>query len=164
MVTREREVSIATIWRALRNERISNKRVAREALQRDEYQRALYTAEIGRFKREDIIFLDESSVDARTAQRRSGWSEIGRACTRRLTHVRGKNYSVLPVLSINGIEAIEIYDGPIDRERFLQFLYVSLVRLLVPCHVACTEARLLIAPDPSASPHCGYGQLPNTPW
>lgn len=125
---REVEVSIATICRALQRLAVSNKKVAREALERDEIVRATWLAEYGDIPMESCLWLDESSVDDRTNQRRNGWAPLGRACVRRETFIRGSRFSVLPALSVDGIVALDIFEGSVTKERFIYFLKEQIVR------------------------------------
>ena len=80
---------------------------------------------------EYFVWLDESSVDDQTNQRCSGWSELGRACVRRATFVRGQRYSVLPALCSDGIIALDIFEGSVNKEKFINFVNDQLVRDLL---------------------------------
>jgi hypothetical protein len=82
------DVSIATISQAIKRLAVSNKKVAKEALERDELVRATWLAEYGDLQSESCLWLDESSVDDRTNQRRNGWAPLGCAFVRRQTFIR----------------------------------------------------------------------------
>ena len=69
-----------------------------------------------------FVFVDESAVDNKTVQRSRGWSAIGGRSVSRCTFLRGKRHSILPALSSDGIIALEIIEGSVNKERFLQFL------------------------------------------
>ena len=73
------------------------------------------------------MFLDESSVDNLTNQRTSGWSPIGHACVRRATFIRGQRYSVLPALTTDGIIALDIFEGSVNKDIFVRFVREELV-------------------------------------
>lgn len=124
------EVSVATVSRALRRLAITHKHVAKEALERDELVRATWIAQYGDIPIESCIWLDESSVDDRTNQQRHGWALLGRACERRETFIRGQRFSVLPALSVDGIIALDIFEGSVTKEHFIQFLREQIV-----CHL-----------------------------
>lgn len=123
------DVSLATLSRTLRRLAISNKAIAKTALERDELVRAMWEAEWGELDKNDIVWLDESSVDDITNQRIRGWAEIGRPCVRRETFIRGQRYSILPALSVDGIVALDIFEGSVTKERFIEFLQSQLVKL-----------------------------------
>jgi hypothetical protein len=69
-----------------------------------------------------FIFLDKSSVDNKTGQRNNGRSHRGTPCVCWATFMQGTRYSILPALTVDGIMAIDIFPGSVDRECFLQFL------------------------------------------
>lgn len=121
------DVSIATICRALKRLAVSHKKVAREALERDEMVRAAWLADYGDLQPDSCLWLDESSVDDRTNQRRNGWALLGRACVRRETFIRGRRFSVLPALSVDGIVALDIFEGSVTKDRFISFLKHQIV-------------------------------------
>ncbi|KAI0048886.1 hypothetical protein FA95DRAFT_1490142 [Auriscalpium vulgare] len=61
-----------------------------------------------------------------------GWAAIGRACVRRATFVRGQRYSILPALTYEGIIALDIFEGSVNKEKFVQFLEEELAQHLTP--------------------------------
>ena len=125
---RDVDVSLSTISRAVRGLALTHKHVAKTAAERNELLRATWQAEYGDIPAEYFVWLDESSVDDKTNQRAAGWAQLGRACVRRATFIRGQRYSVLPALSADGIIALDIFEGSVNKERFLQFLNSELVR------------------------------------
>jgi len=120
--------SIATISRAVRQLGISHKSVSTEAAERNEILRATWKAAHGDIPMEYFVWLDESSVDDQTNQRRYGWAPLGRACVCRDTFLRGQRFSVLPALTCDGIIALDIFEGSVNKERFIRFLEEQLVR------------------------------------
>ena len=44
------------------------------------------------------------------------------ACVRQTSFLCGQKYSVLPVLSLDGILALDIFEGSVNCERFMDFL------------------------------------------
>jgi len=104
---RKISVSIATLTRTLRRIDYTNKNVSREAIERDQIRRAAFMNHIGEIitNPDMLMFTDESSVDRRTMARRKGWAKAGNRCVQRHHFIRGQRYSVLPVLTINGIVA-----------------------------------------------------------
>jgi hypothetical protein len=73
------------------------------------------------------VWLDESSVDDRTNQRRNGWALLGRVCVRRDTFIRGQRFSVLPALTVDGIIALDIFEGSVTKDQFIQFIQDQIV-------------------------------------
>jgi transposase len=69
-----------------------------------------------------LMFIDESAKNDRIYARRYGWSRVGTRCVQRACFVRGKRYSILPVLTLDGIIAYDIIEGSVTSERFVRFL------------------------------------------
>ncbi|PPR05263.1 hypothetical protein CVT26_012410 [Gymnopilus dilepis] len=117
------DVSIATISRALRRANLTHKTVTKAAAERDEELRAIWEGVMVQYTDPELfVFLDESAVDDRTGQRTQGWSHMGTPCVRRMSFLRGTRYSILPALTIDGIIALDIVEGSITKEKFLEFL------------------------------------------
>jgi hypothetical protein len=107
---------------------VTNKKVSKTAMERNEVLRATWQAAYyGDIPKEYFVWLDVSGVDNRTNQRGDGWSLLGTAFVRRATFVRGQHFSVLPALSIDGIIALDIFEGAINKEKFLTFLREQVV-------------------------------------
>ena len=115
-------VSIPTLSRSLRRMALTHKKVANSALERNELLRATWQAEYGDIPAEYCVWLDEASVDDLTNQRAAGWAAMGRACVCRAAFVRGQRYSILPALTWEGMIALDIFEGSVNKERFIQFL------------------------------------------
>lgn len=69
-----------------------------------------------------FVFLDESAVDQGTAHRTHGRSKPGTRCVRRMTFIRGVRHSILPALTLDGIIGLDIFEGSVNKDRFLLFL------------------------------------------
>jgi len=117
-------VSVPTLVRTLRRLRYSSKTVSVKALERNDIKRAAFMNWIGAEvpDMDMVIFLDESAKDDRTLGRKMGWSLIGTRCVQRRCFIRGQRYSILPALTLDGIIAYYIIEGPITTKRFMQFL------------------------------------------
>ena len=72
---------------------------------------------------------DEASKDERTANRCKGWSKQGVRCVQRKCFVRGKRFSLLPILTLDGIIAHDIIEGSVTSERFVEFLHELVVSI-----------------------------------
>lgn len=126
-------ISFQTICRTLRYLHYSHKTVSKRALERNEKLRALFDIKIGELVRDPnmLVFLDEAARNDKTAGRNMGWSLRGTRCIQRRRFVRGKRYSILPALTLDGIIAHEIYEGSVTSERFYQFLKDYVVSFLL---------------------------------
>lgn len=121
------EVSLATVSRALHHLALTHKKISSEASERDELLRATWQAAYADIPAEYCVWLDESSVDNRTNQRKSGWAEVGRACVRRDLFIRGQRFSVLPAFTCDGYIALDIFEGSVNKEKFIRFLTEQVV-------------------------------------
>jgi transposase len=116
------DVSLATLSRALMAASITNKAIAQEALEQNERLRAEWQARWGQEDPIRNIWLDESGCDDRTAYRGRGWAPLGRHCVQRMPFNHGTKYSVLPALTSEGIVAVEIFEGAVNKDRFISFI------------------------------------------
>jgi len=121
------EISIATLSRTLRRLALTHKHASKAASERDELLRATWLAEYGHFPKEYFVWIDESSIDNRTNQRPNGWAPFGRACVRRMSFICGQRFSILPALSVDGIIALDIFEGAVNKEKFIKFLHEQVV-------------------------------------
>lgn len=117
-------ISIPSLWRALHGLHITHKLVSKRAIERNAMVRAAFKNFIGLLapNPEMLIFLDESVRDSRTNSRRFGWSLKGTRICQRQVFVRGARISILPALTLDGIIAYDLIEGPVTAERFHQFL------------------------------------------
>jgi hypothetical protein len=70
-----------------------------------------------------IMFVDETARNQRSSQWLKGWALLGKRCVQRWFFVCGERYSILPILTLDGIITYDIISGSVTSERFLQFLH-----------------------------------------
>lgn len=115
-------VSLPTVWRALQRSGYTMKKLTRVALERSVRKRADYIARIGHYNSEQLVFVDESACDRRTTYRGHAWAIKGRRAVRKAFFTRGKRYSILPALSLDGILHVSIIEGSFTTSRFADFI------------------------------------------
>ncbi|QRV80718.1 DDE superfamily endonuclease [Ceratobasidium sp. AG-Ba] len=125
-------VHILTISRTLANMKITRKSVTREARERDELLRAIWQAEWGAYDPELFVWLDESGVDDTATFRFAGWAPAGHSYIQHDLVFRGIRYTLLPALTTDGIVALEMFEGTVDRERFWNFIREQIAPILNP--------------------------------
>jgi len=81
-------ISRSTIWRTLRRAGFTMKKLTRVAAERSAEKRLEYMARIGNYSPEQLVFVDESSVDRRTTYRGRAWSIRGTKAQRKAFFVR----------------------------------------------------------------------------
>jgi transposase len=124
LTQRDVDVSITTLLRTLRRLHFSRKCVSIRALERNDLVRSAYMNHIADIVPDPnmLMFMDEAAKNDRTTGRSKGWSLKGRRCVQRRAFIRGKRYSILPVLTLDGIIAHDVIEGSVNTERFLSFL------------------------------------------
>lgn len=125
---RDVDVSLATLSRTLHRLGLSHKQIAARAAEQNDLLRATWMAQYGDIPMSYFVWLDESSVDDLTNARTHGWAPLGSACVRRATFIRGQRFSVLPALTVDGIIAMDIFEGSVNKERFINFVNEEIVR------------------------------------
>jgi transposase len=160
-------VSIPTIMRTLRRLHYSHKGVSVRALERDNLRRSAFMNKIADevMNPDMLMFVDEAARNKRTSGRPKGWSLVGKRCVQRRFFGRGERYSILPILSLDGIITYDIIPGSVTSNRFLQFL-----RELVVCVTTYFFSLLMRHSDPSfqslsrPSKRPCFGQLQHPPF
>jgi len=130
LVRRGVKVSTPTLLRTLHRLHFSRKSVSARALERNNLLRSHFMNRIAtEVPNPDMfMFVDEAAKNKRSSGRGMGWSLVGKRCVQRRCFVRGQRYSILPVLSLDGIITYDIIPGSVTSERFLQFLRELVVR------------------------------------
>ncbi|KAG1777620.1 hypothetical protein EV702DRAFT_1045036 [Suillus placidus] len=119
----------------------SHKSISAHTLKRDKERRAIFMNHIAEIAPdpEMLMFGDEAAKDERTLIHKFGHSKIRTRCIQRKCFVQGKWYSILPILTLNGIIAYDIIEGPMTSERFVQFLQEHVLPLTNPYPGPCTK-------------------------
>jgi hypothetical protein len=125
-------VSVPTLWRSLQFCGITRKKIQKAAKERSETLRGVYLYNIGMdYTAEQLIFIDESSKDERTLTRLYGYSSVNTRAEKSVVFIRGKRYTILPALSLEGFIAVDIMEGSCDKERFQTFILTQLVNIFI---------------------------------
>lgn len=69
-----------------------------------------------------LMFTDESAKDEWTQNCHHGWSRKNTQCMTHVYFVCGQCYSILPLLTLDGIITYDIVEGSMTAEWFLEFL------------------------------------------
>jgi hypothetical protein len=75
-----------------------------------------------------LMFIDEAAKNDHTSGRIKGWLLMGTRCIQQRAFVRGKHFSILPVLTLDGIIAHDVIEGSVNTAQFLSFLEEHVVR------------------------------------
>ena len=101
--------------------------ITKAAAERNELLRSAFIVEIGGYMPEQSIFIDESAKDERNLSRRYGYSYVNTRARLRVAFVRGKRYSILPALTLDGIVAVEVIEGSYNKNAFQEFIISQVV-------------------------------------
>ncbi|KAF6746652.1 hypothetical protein DFP72DRAFT_822948 [Ephemerocybe angulata] len=98
-------ISITTLYRTLRRLNYTRKRVSAIALERNEMKRNAFWMRIADVVTDlsQLMFVDEAARNNRTSGRINGWAMMGKKCVQRNFFVRGQRWSILPILTIEGM-------------------------------------------------------------
>jgi len=69
-----------------------------------------------------LVFVDETGSDKRTTYRRYGYAFKGRRAVEERLLVRGKRFSAVGIMCIDGLLDTYITDHTIDGEEFCTFI------------------------------------------
>ena len=129
-IKRSVDTSLSTLTCTLQQLGVSRKIVSAHASERNGEACALYMNRIAEEAPDAnmLMFVDEAAKDERTLSRKYGCSRKGVCCVTGKKFVRGLRCSIIPVITLNGIIAYDIVEGPIDNERFATFLREQVVR------------------------------------
>ncbi|KAJ8475072.1 hypothetical protein ONZ45_g15735 [Pleurotus djamor] len=117
------EVSLTSIHRTLTRCGFTLKKITKNACERSAEKRAAFRYEYGiQFTPEQTVFVDESSFDRRTGVRNRGWTPRGERLSSNVFFVRGRRYSLLPALSLQGIIHVKIVEGSFTSRLFYEFI------------------------------------------
>ena len=125
-------VSVSTLCRTLKYMGCTRQVVQHIALQRSDECRAKFMCEVSMYDPNMLIWLDESGFDLRNTVRKRAYSVRGITPKDHRLLIRGKRYSAIPVVSLQGITDVYISDGTFDGERFVHFLRCCLAPFIQP--------------------------------
>ena len=125
-------VSESTICRTVKKLGFTRKKIHYIALQQSELLRAKFMAVISAYDAEMIIWIDESGCDRRNCTRKYGYSLRGLPARDHRILARGKRYSAIPILSMEGIHDVYLAEGAVNGEKFESFLEECLLPVIMP--------------------------------
>lgn len=88
-------------------------------------------AQLSQWTGEQLVFLDESSANEHTKDRKYGWAPIGQKAAVSTIHKRSERWSILPAYTMHGYMAWRILHGSYTTELFNDFVREE---VLPKCH------------------------------
>ena len=127
-----KSVSESTVCRLLRQHGFTRKKVRMIALQRSEYLRAMFMAEVLLYRRDQFVWIDESGCDARNYRRKFGYSLRGTRVECDHLLVRGKRISSIAALCSDGVLAVTSTTDTVNADFFYDFIRGELLPNMNP--------------------------------
>ena len=137
-------VSAATICRTLKFMGCTRQVVQHIALQRRDDLRAKFMAEVSVYDPSMLIWVDESGCDRRNCVRKRAYGIRGMTPRDHRLLVRGTRYSAIPVMSLDGISDVYLFEGSVNGEKFEQFVRACLVPILQPFNWVNPDSVLIM--------------------
>ena len=126
---REISISVPTLCRTLQHLALTRKVVSAHALEQDDLCCSAFMNLIADEVPDSrmIMFIDEAARNWRTSQWSRGWALYGKECIQRWVFVHGEHYSILPIVTLDGIITYDIIPRPVSSKHFIQFLHELVV-------------------------------------
>ena len=77
---------------------------------------------LAQWRADQLVFLDESGINARSGERTHGWGLKGKVIPSKVPGKKAENFSVLPALTVDGYIACNVYQGSVNMETFTAFV------------------------------------------
>lgn len=112
---------------------LTRQKIVYVALQRSELKRMEFMAEVmAVFHSSLCLWIDETGCDRRNSLRKYGYGIRGQAPRDFRFKLRGKRYSAIGIISIDGIEDVYVTEGSVNGDVFLDFVHEQLIPILSP--------------------------------
>ena len=114
------KVSMSTLFRTLRCLGITCKKVSHRALEWNDEKRAAFMNNLADIapNPEMLMFGDEGAKNDHTLAWPMGYSQRGTRCVQSRCFIRGTRWSILPILTLDGIVTHDIVHGSVTSQRF----------------------------------------------
>lgn len=125
-------ICLAAIHNFLTYQGFTHKKLSHRALQRSDQLRENFLSEISLYEPHMLIFVDETGSDRRTVLRKYGYSLKGKPATTDTLLVRGKRYSAIAAMSLDGIVDVHITSESVNGDTFYEFIERNLLPQMLP--------------------------------
>ena len=125
-------VSTATICKFLHSQGFSHKKLAFRAQQRRDELRAQFASDISLFEPHMFVYVNETGSDKRSLLQKYGYAFKGARAITEKPLVRGKRYSAIAAMCMDGVIDIQITTESVNGGKFCDFLECCLLHQLLP--------------------------------
>ena len=137
-------LSCATICRSLKHMGCTRQVLQHVALQRSDELRARFMAHVSLYDPSMLLWIDESGCDRRNSIRKHAYSIRGKTPTDHRLLARGTRYSVIPIMSLQGIHDVCLFEGSVNGDKFEDFVRSSLLPILQPFNNVNTNSVVIM--------------------
>ena len=102
------------------------------AAQQNPELRTQWISKLSEWNAEQLIFIDESAANERTADRKYGWAPVGVTPREARPFGHSERWSLCPAYTIDGFITWEIVHGSFSAERFEDFIENKVLPLCNP--------------------------------
>jgi hypothetical protein len=102
------------------------------AAQQNEELRRQWINDMSEWNADQVLFLDESAANERTADRKYGWAPVGVTPHESRPFKRSERWSLLPAYTIDGFITWDIRHGSYTTETFEEFIETKVLPLCNP--------------------------------
>ena len=121
--------SISTVFRTIRQMGFTRKKIRHVAIQQSEERRTEFIEYI---PANMIVWLDETGSDRRKERRKFGYHLRGMTPVCYTHTIRGQRLNSIAIMSAEGLQDFNIYEGNIDGKTFYDFVQRCLLPILKP--------------------------------
>ena len=146
------EVSVSTICRTLKLMGCTRQKIQYIALQQSDECRARFMAEISIYDPSMFIWIDETGCDRRNSIRKYGYSVRGITPRDHRLLLRGARVSGIAVMSLEGMQDVQLVEGTVDGDKFKEFVTSTLIPILNPFDGS--NPHSVVVMDNCAIHHC----------
>jgi len=144
-LARDRGVKVhrTTVHRAIERLDITCKKVEYVAKQQDPEKELLYTQLIGKYRKDQLVFIDETGFDCKSKNRRYGRAPRGQKVIATGEYLKGRHHSLIAAISTRGVLASYFIPGGFHAPDVAYFFE----SLLLPKMGSLPEANSVIVMD-----------------
>ena len=126
------QVSGSTVYRVLRKNGFTRKKVQTIAKQRSVQYRSIFRARVLQFTPNHFVWVDETGSDARNHIRKYGYAMRGITPVYHRLLARGGRISAITAISSEGLVGVDLTYGTINGDIFADFVRGTLIPEMEP--------------------------------
>ena len=112
------DVSEATVCKLLHRHGFTRKKIRQVAIQRSMSLRGEFMAEVLLYRKELLVWLDETGCNNRSFMRKYGYAIRGQVPSCKRLLVRGQRISGIAAIAMDGLVALELTTNKVNSELF----------------------------------------------